>query len=242
MRPLTAKEMLSAWEAGRGRPRTHRALVLLAYACPEISWESLAALPIGQRDARLLTLREWTFGETLSSLSECPACGERLELNFTVSDVRMPTSPPLAEDAISMTNHGYDVTFRVPNSTDLAELDGIQDARMQLLRRCVQSAKRDGKKQACSELPVCVIDAIVQRMSEVDPQADVNAALKCPSCAHTWEAAFDIVFFFWEELEGWVYRTLRDVHALASAYGWREADVLALSPWRRNYYLQLAHQ
>ena len=34
-------------------------------------------------------------------------------------------------------------------------------------------------------------------------------------------------------------RFLRDVHTLASTYGWREADILALSPWRRQYYLAL---
>ena len=28
------------------------------------------------------------------------------------------------------------------------------------------------------------------------------------------------------------------VHALASAYGWTEADVLAVGPWRRQVYLQ----
>jgi len=27
---------------------------------------------------------------------------------------------------------------------------------------------------------------------------------------------------------------------LAAAYGWREGDVLALSPWRRRLYLDLA--
>jgi hypothetical protein len=32
---------------------------------------------------------------------------------------------------------------------------------------------------------------------------------------------------------------LRDVHALATAYGWREADIVAMSPWRRQVYLDM---
>jgi hypothetical protein len=32
---------------------------------------------------------------------------------------------------------------------------------------------------------------------------------------------------------------LRDVHELASAYGWRESEILALSPQRRQAYLEL---
>ena len=33
---------------------------------------------------------------------------------------------------------------------------------------------------------------------------------------------------------------MRDVHALATSYGWSEADVLDLSPRRRAVYLDLA--
>ena len=36
--------------------------------------------------------------------------------------------------------------------------------------------------------------------------------------------------------------TLRDVHGLAAAYGWREEDVLRLSPTRRQIYLELARR
>ncbi|HSB10234.1 MAG TPA: phage baseplate protein, partial [Blastocatellia bacterium] len=31
------------------------------------------------------------------------------------------------------------------------------------------------------------------------------------------------------------------VHTLASAYGWRESDILNLSPWRRQLYLTLVN-
>lgn len=233
--------MLTVWEAGRGRSQVDRALLMLVEACPETSLEALGALPCGQRDTHLLTLREWTFGPTLSSLAVCPACDDRLELSFTVADVRAaPTS--LAEDALSVEAHGYEVTFRLPSSADLASVVGVQDARGSLLERCVQHAKRDGERREFSQLPARVLDAVVERMSEADPQAEVSTSLKCPSCAHAWQAAFDIVSFFWKEVESWVHRTLREVHALATAYGWSEPDVLALSPWRRQYYLQLAHR
>jgi hypothetical protein len=47
------------------------------------------------------------------------------------------------------------------------------------------------------------------------------------------------VSFFWNEINTWAYRMLRDVHALATAYGWREADIVAMSPWRRQVYLDM---
>src|SRR5215216_4190234 len=88
MRALSAPELIAAWERASGQPSTHRALILLGAACPDASPEEMAQLSIGERDARLLMLREWTFGSQLNSFSSCTACGERLELSVKASDLR----------------------------------------------------------------------------------------------------------------------------------------------------------
>jgi hypothetical protein len=75
-------------------------------------------------------------------------------------------------------------------------------------------------------------------MAAADPRADVELALACPACAHEWTAAFDAAAFLWSELDAWTRRTLHDVHTLATAYGWTEAEVLALGR-RRHVYLEL---
>ena len=67
----------------------------------------------------------------------------------------------------------------------------------------------------------------------------LELALSCPSCRHQWQATFDIVSFFWSEINAWAHRSLQEVHTLALAYGWREADILAMSPWRRQFYLKM---
>ncbi len=241
MRPLSAPEFVRAWEGGQARPLAERALLLLAYACPEESWEELAALPIGYRDARLLTLREWALGTQLNCLAHCPACTEPLDLSFSVDDVRAEAVAPPAAD-LTLQVEGYDVAFRLPDSTDLATLGETGDedaARRCLLERCLLSARRNGKKRPVNRLPAAVLDAVVARMAETDPQADVHTVLTCPACTHTWQASFDIVSFFWAEIEDWAHRTLRDVHRLASAYGWGETEILALSPQRRRFYLEM---
>ena len=69
---------------------------------------------------------------------------------------------------------------------------------------------------------------------------DLELALECPDCSQRWLAAFDIATFLWHEIDVWARRTLREVHALARAYAWREPDVLALSPTRRQIYLELS--
>jgi len=77
------------------------------------------------------------------------------------------------------------------------------------------------------------------RLSLADPHADIRLDLDCSACQARWQAPFDIVPFLWSAVDAWALRLLRDVHRLARAYGWREADILALSPPRRRCYLEL---
>ncbi len=250
MRPLTASHLLALWESGLDQPLLHRALALLAAVYPETSPETLAALPIGQRDARLLTLRASVFGPRLNSLATCPTCGERLELTFDVDDIRTPELPPShgepPPDGIhTLTEDGYTLTYRLPNSLDLAAISHPapdEDPRQQLFARCLLTATHKGKSFSIERLPEKIVQALTTQMAESDPQADVQLALTCPACGHDWQATFDILPFLWAEIHAWAQRLLREIHLLASAYGWSESEILALSPWRRAMYLQMVTQ
>ncbi|HXM73992.1 MAG TPA: hypothetical protein VN904_01855, partial [Chthoniobacterales bacterium] len=235
MRALSAAEFLDVWEHGLAQSPAQRALILLALACSETPVEQLGRLSIGQRDAHLLALREQTFGSQLASITICPACAERLQFHVSTADIRS-TSKAELEAPINLTHADYSVEFRLPTSLDLASLDpaaALETNRQHLLQRCVTAARRGDTEVAGTELPMEVAAAIAQRMVEADPQADVQLALACPKCQHAWKAPLDIVSYFWTEIGAWASRLLREVHALAYAYGWREAEVLALSPWRR---------
>jgi uncharacterized protein (UPF0212 family) len=239
MRALTAQELLDAWERGRGEPPVQRALTLLAPACPECSPEALARESVGRRDSRLLTLREQTFGSRLMSVTACPACGERLETAFEVADIRVPEIGA-GDETLRLPVAGRELAFRLPNSLDLAALALCEDldaARRRLLGRCLLAAP--GEELAVDRLPAEALQAVADRMAAADPQGDVELALQCPACGHAWPAAFDIASFFWTEVDAWARVLLHEIHVLASAYGWREADILALSPWRRRTYLEL---
>jgi len=240
-RPLTAHEMLQVWERGQGQHPVERALTMLSVACPEMTREALASLSIGQRDACLLALREAVFGPQLVSMAHCPQCHERLEQTFAVEDIREPvvttSSLPLAVETAECV-----VQFRLPNSQDLAAIAQCVDAgeaRRRLVRRCVVEVTRAGQPYSIDQLPESSVEAMAQRMSQADPQSDIQLALSCPLCAHEWQESFDIVSFFWSELTAWATRMVNQVYRLASVYGWREADILAMSPWRREAYLSV---
>lgn len=231
MRPLSAQELLDAWERGLAEPPVRRALILLAAACPEIAPEDLARESVGRRDARLLTLREWTFGPRLVSLASCPLCAERLETAFDVAEIRVDSHE---EGPLKLTVSRGELTFRLPNSADLLALTtgSLDGARRRLLDRCLLDAGAD-------DLSEEDLLAVARRMAEADPQGDIELSLSCPACGHSWLAPFDIASYFWTEVDAWARVLLHEIHLLASAYGWREADILALSPWRRRSYLEL---
>ncbi len=241
MQALTAHQLLTVWESGQSQMPTARAIDLLAAASPAGSRESVAGMNIGQRDAQLLRLREWAFGSRLLAVVDCPQCGARLELTFTADDIRLGAEIEHSEP-LSLRVENYEVSFRLPNSADLIAVTGggdVNSIKHLLVERCVLHARFQGSYTATATLPENVVAAISGKMAAADPQADIQLALDCPGCGHEWRAMFDILSFFWSEIGVWVKRVLHEVHILASAYGWREADILAMSPWRREYYLEM---
>jgi hypothetical protein len=239
VRPLSAAELLQVWEEGSALSPLERPLALLAQACPEATRAELSGLSIGERDARLLDLRELTFGRQLTAVAGCPECDQRLELKLAVSDIIVPR-PTDTDGVLSIEIEGYQISFRLPTSADLIAIAGQADSDAkgsQLLAACIVSARFRGRRRSAGKLPKKVLERIVAEMAWADPQAEVMLNLSCPTCRHHWQAQFDIASYLWTELEAWAHRTLQQVHMLASAYGWSEAEILAISPRRRQLYL-----
>jgi len=249
IQPLSASDLLEIWEHGANCTPLEQALVILNRAFPQVPKARLADLTIAQRDHCLLELRELTFGPGLHGLAECPACHERLELAFDISDLRAPDAllpgleiTELLNPEMSLQMKEFELTFRQPTSADLIALAASTDAmpvHERLLATCLISVRQNGETAAASDLPPAVQTAVIERMAEADPLADLTLAAACPACGHAWQIVFDIVSYFWGEINAWAARLMSEVHILASAYGWQEADILAMSAWRRGRYLEL---
>ncbi len=244
MNHLTALELLRVWEMGLSATPVHRALYLLAIALPNCTWDDLTQLSIGQRDSLLLTMREQLFGSQLASIASCPKCGEQLEFSCTVGDIRV-SPKPLCTGELILELDNYTIQYRLPNSLDLElatrHLNPVT-VPQRILQSCILSVQHQQVNCEVADLPEMVLDAIAAHMAQTDPQADLQIALTCPACSHQWQSPFDIVHFLWSELHGWAQRTLIDVHRLALAYGWREVDILAMSPQRRQFYLGMVNR
>jgi hypothetical protein len=241
MRPLSTSELLGVWERGLEEYPAERAHALLAAACPEMQPEELRQLGAGQRDAYLVTLREWTFGPQATGLATCPECGENHEVDLPLANLKQTHSGEQPE-AMAATVGEFELRFRPPTSMDLSAIarqGDVGQARLELFGRCLLSAQRGGVEVEAEEIPEEIIGVVAEKLEEADPQSDVEINLMCSRCERKWEEPFDIVSFFWSEVHVWACRMLMEVHALASAYGWREADILAMHPWRRQCYLEM---
>ncbi len=233
---------MAVWERGAGESSVMQALNLLATAVPDRTIDDLGRLPIGHRDALLLTLRERLFGSLVQTVVMCPQCHDNLDLAFSLDQIRVTIESKSGEDREQFVCDvdEYQVTFRLPTSEDLLMVIDEHEpdlAKQLLLNRCLLQVLDRGTPT--TELPPSVIDRVIEQMAQADPQGDVQLAVTCGLCGHQWHAIFDIVSFVWREIGAWAKRLLSEVHLLASAYGWAEEDILRMSAWRRQCYLDM---
>jgi hypothetical protein len=240
----TTVELLTLWEQCLPLAPIGRAVAMLELTNPGESHDAVAALPIGARDMHLLRLRARTFGGHLTGITPCPNCGEAVELAIEANDLLASgaASVPANVDELTVDHGGYHVSFRLPTSADIASLsDSTSDVDLEraLLSRCLRWAEQNGSPVGADELPASVIDAIAESMAANDPMAKIEFACNCPACGNEWLALLDIPAFIWAELDDFAKHLLQDVHMLASGYGWPESDILALTPTRRQIYLEM---
>ena len=226
MQAPDAAELLGAWERSASLRPVEREDALLRLALPD---DDLAGLPVGERDARLLELRELLFGDELDGAADCPGCGEGVEYGLDTGSL-LGGRPE--RGTVELDVSGRLLTVRLPTGADLTEAASAGDlegARTLLLERCVGE----------SALPPDVVAELSEQLAQVDPLVDARLALTCPACGCRWTVALETGAWLWREVDSWARRTLFDVHALASAYGWSEAEILALSPERRASYVSM---
>jgi hypothetical protein len=244
-----AASLLALWEEGRGASPLDRALLLLAASFPTLTAADLAQWPVGVRDGCLLHLRRALFGSHLEGTAACPACGVMLEFALSVDDLLpvdwQPPAPHATLDNLArdLLSGGYEVQFRLPTSHDLLAVEALsrEDAATALPASCLLSAHKDGQPVTLAELPAAILNEMAAAMANADALAEIELTFTCANCGHRWQAFLDIGAYLWRELDQWVALLLQEIHLLALAYGWNETEILALSPWRRRYYMSLVY-
>lgn len=240
MRVLGAAELLSLWERGTPRHALDRAALLAATALPGQPADAIADLPLGTVGASLLRLRAANFGARIDAHADCRHCGERLAFTLDVAELLQGAPPEDAADPTPPTVATTDIAglrLRAPSLRDLAAVVDLapEDAADALLVRCTLAGQ---PRTMDADMRARVEDAL----EALDPQADLAFTLNCVACGQGGTAQLDSAALLWDEITARVGALMHAVHRLAGAYGWSEAQILALPAVRRAHYLALVEE
>jgi hypothetical protein len=234
MRALAQPELLALWESGRALHPLDRGLLALNAVDPSAD---AADWPIGRRNRALAQLRTACFGPALCGWTECPQCHEQLEFEWDARGFGANAPCECSEPILAKGR-----AFRLPTSRDLAQIATETDPRtaaIRLMGQCSLDTRVDAENQTSFEWTEEDIDVLGEQMALADPLAEVALHFDCPGCSAAFDERLDLAEFVWAEIEGQAKRLLLDVHTLASAYGWSEAEIVSLAPARREFYLAM---
>lgn len=224
---LTSEGIVRAWEAGARRSPLDRAIALLWAAD---GGTGAADLPLAERDRRLLGLRQATFGRQFTSVTGCPNCGERVEVILDAADLAQLLAAPETTDIVV---GDLTLTVRPLTSRDLADAAGLAGTEVPDFLR----ARLTGRSAGLPENVARQIDALIE---EREAAGELTCSLTCADCGAEWAEHLDVAAHVWAEVEAAAHHLLQEVAEIAAAFGWSEAEAMALSEARRAAYLDIA--
>jgi hypothetical protein len=222
---------------------------VIAYCCadsslPHIAREELAwNLPLSARIIRLLRIVELTIGSDVLPLAlPCPHadCRQKFEIALPFASI----APEAGEPGVSakvvqfpLENHAP-IILRLPTGRDqLAwgnqHFENQQDALMAIVRSLAIEP---------GGLPVLAPDQLAPlaaAMEAADPLVAFTVHTSCPQCHRNAIMEVDLEAAALHHLASFRRALLRDVHELATRYGWSEDQVLAIPARRRSEYIRL---
>jgi hypothetical protein len=236
LRPCTGADEAWLVEAGGLLP-SERTTGLLGRCLGDVALAR--RLTLGDREALLLHLRRLSLGERLAWVADCGSCGGRMDLDARVTDFLLPAYAHQGPEHRARLE-ALEVRFRLPTGGDQEEASragGLQAGVAVLLERCVREVRAG--ERVLARLPEAAVPALSAAMAARDPQAELVLAGDCPHCAAPFARPLDAGQILEEELAGDGEALFREVHVLASAYHWSEAEILALTLQQRRRYLGL---
>jgi hypothetical protein len=191
-----------------------------------------ALLPAADLDAAALIIRRSWLGDAIRTDTTCPDCRERIDVSFAIGDYIEHHRPRRARGVARSAPDGWftlagaDVRFRIPTVADLLAAAAGGRLADTLSSRCVEAA----------EISRALAGRLDRALSALAPSLDDLLGGKCPACGREVAVRFDPVGYVMADLRSAFSGIYHQTHAVASAYGWPEAAILALPSRRRRHY------
>lgn len=198
----------------------------------DLAGEELGEVTVSDRDRLLASLYVESFGDAVTCRNPCTRCGEPFELELSIRDLCERTladeGSRCQRDADGAYTTEAGTRFRLPTLVDQASLAGLPWERtLRVLReRCVE---HEAEGEDADEL-----------MTEVGPLLDLDLSAVCPHCEAELSIPFEISQFFRSAMARERAWLVREVHRLASCYGWSLSEILELPRSLRREHVALA--
>lgn len=185
--------------------------------------------PMGARNARLMQIRRANLGRKMTCLTGCPSCGETMEIVLDTLDFEvMPQSERVVVDV-----QGQALSFRLPTTREIALAARQGNPLAVLLNACVINPP-PGIQMTDPDL----LNSVEKAFDAADPLGCIAIEATCADCGAVAQPVLDPAYLVWSEFAALALRIEDDVHVLARAYGWAEAEILALPEVRRRRYVE----
>jgi len=208
-------------------------------ACSELGapW---AGLSLTDFDVALLGLRRFLFGDRILCVFRCSAkdCGKRMETEFSISallDQIRPKNPPRLTPSREREGWfemggaaGRKLAFRLPTVRDQLSVMGREQADQLLTERCLNPT-RPGARE---------LDRVERAMQMMAPLVSRSLDASCPECGEQVTMQLHVPGLVMDELSAAASRVHEEVDAIAEAYHWDEATILAMPQSRRRAYAE----
>jgi hypothetical protein len=190
---------------------------------------------VGTRIAALLGLMAATDAiDYLNLLARCqdPSCGEKFEFELPLSlVVNYVPEKNIVQVKLDGTRA---VSLRHPNGQDLCDWRRQGSvSRKAAIAAMLKSLVVNGQVTHEDE------SIIAEALSTIDPLVAFTVSCVCPACAFPNEVTVDLEDIALTYFKRRQLVLLREIHELASRYGWTDAEILAIPPGRRARYLTM---
>ena len=181
--------------------------------------------------------RQWCY--RMECLYHCtsPACGVRIELEFSISAFLDSAKPRVLRGVVeSAERQGWflltgtragDLWFRLPAVEDQMSVIGRPEARQLLANRCIESQRRNAPTIAAAE----------RAMEAMAPPVSKAIEGVCPECGEKVTMPLHVPTFVLQELRMSAAGIYAEIHVIAKAYHWDETSILVMPPSRRQAYV-----
>jgi hypothetical protein len=236
LRPLCGHDEVSI--GGCGDLDCARLLDRLLVAAPggSVGPGDTWTLSLSDRDRLLVALYRHHYGDRIEGSVDCSECGATFEVAFVLADlahglesggITPRATGPDAEGAYVLPDGRR---FRLPTVEDRMAVFGMEPTKGAdtLVSRCLLAGDPNADREA-----------LEAAMSEAGPVLDVDLEASCAECGTVRDVRFDIRAHLLGALAAEKAWLAREVHSIATAYGWGLEEILGLPRDERRRHVRL---